>query len=197
MPLFLDRTARPLATDLLADRSKKYYIRRGEKFVDPFPFIHGTVPEKMVYAALSRYGIPFLFLNDLNFNIPDLDFSKTYQADFIIPSAQLIIEVQGAYFHSMPKTIESDAFKFAIYEVSGYKALAWWDYDIYERLDALIMAEPALVALMQNQVSYRSTELPAVARTKVDTSKGIRVLNSKRALRKQYKKIIKFKGLFS
>lgn len=151
------------------------------KFVDPYPEIHGTLPEKMVYAELSRLGIPFLFLNDIHFVIPEIQFDKWYQADFVIPSLKLIIEVNGAHWHSMEKTIESDAFKYAIYETAGYRVLAWWDYDIIERLHDLVFAEPQLLSAANFSARYgKSTELAVQRRTKVDTSKGIRTLNQKR-----------------
>lgn len=163
------------------ERFDRYQIRRAYKWVDPFPEIHGTLPEKMVYAELTRLGIPFLFLNDIRFTIPEIGFDKWYQADFVIPSAKLIIEVQGAYWHSMDKTVQADAFKFAIYETKGYKVLAWWDYDIIARLHDLVIAEPLLLSLARYNVSAgRSAELPVQRRTKVDTSKGIRTLNARR-----------------
>jgi very-short-patch-repair endonuclease len=161
-------------------QSRSQQLRNVQKWVDPFPEVHGTLPEKMVYAALSRLGIPFLFLNDKRFNIPEIEFDKTYQADFIIESVKLIIEVQGAFWHSKPKTVEADAYKMAVYEYSGYKVLAWWDYDIIGRLNDLITAEPLLLSLVQHRQFLQSTELPVVARSKVDTSKGIRTLNRKR-----------------
>lgn len=150
------------------------------KWVDMFPEIHGTVPEKMVYAELTRRGIPFLFLNDIRFQIPEIDFDKWYQADFVMPDLKLIIEVQGAYWHSMPKTIDEDAYKFAIYQTTGWRALAWWDYDILERLQDLFLAEPLLTGATNTSQRFKSTELPVQRRTKIDTSKGIRTLNSRR-----------------
>lgn len=154
---------------------------RSAGFIDPFPEVHGTLPEKMVYAEFSRRGIPFLFLNDIDFAIPEIDFQKTYQADFVIPSIKTIIEVQGAYWHSKPEALEADAFKLAVYESTGWKALAWWDYDILEDLSALIYAAPEILALSNSSlIAGKSTELPVQKRTKVDTSKGIRTLNQRR-----------------
>lgn len=150
-------------------------------WVDPFPEIHGTLPEKMVYAELSRRNIPFLFLNDIHIQVPEILLDKWYQADFIIPSAKIIIEVQGAFWHSKSATIDADAYKLALYEVSGYTALAWWDYDILSRLQELFFEAPALNALSNFAVSFgRSAELPVQRRTKIDTSKGIRTLNERR-----------------
>ena len=80
----------------------------------------------------------------------------------------------------MPKTIEEDAYKFAIYQVTGWKALAWWDYDILDHLQDLVASEPLLLAASNPGIRNKSTELPVQRRTKIDTSKGIRTLNSGR-----------------
>ena len=170
----LANTDRRLET---ADRNQQL---RSDHWVDLFPEIHGTQPEKMVYAELTRRGIPFLFLNDIRFQIPEIDFDKWYQADFVMPDLKLIIEVQGAYWHSMTKTIEEDAYKFAIYQTTGWKALAWWDYDILDHLQELFLAEPLLLAASNTSPRFKSMELPVQRRTKIDTSKGIRTLNAKR-----------------
>lgn len=149
-------------------------------WVDLFPWVHGTLPEKMVYAELSRRGIPFLFLNDVGINIPEISLNKDYQADFVIPQLRLIIEVQGAYWHSKPDTIEADAYKFTLYEAMGYRVLAWWDFDILSDLISLFESEPSLRALTVTSQVRASTELPVQKRTKVDTSIGIRTLNARR-----------------
>lgn len=157
-------------------------LRRLFAWVDPYPEIHGTLPEKMVYAELSRLGIPFLYLNDLRFKIPEIKFDKYYQADFVIPSIKTIIEVQGAYWHSKPKTIQADAFKFAVYEMKGWHVIAWWDFDIVTRLHDLIVKEPKLLQIAKPTGAHpgKSRELPVKRRTKVDSSKGIRTLNARR-----------------
>ena len=168
-----------------ARNADRYYQKNTFNWVDAFPEIHGTAPEKMVYQALTTLGIPFYFLNDIEFALPEIEFFKKYQADFIIPSIKMIIEVQGAYWHSKPAAIESDAFKMAVYESFGYKAVAWWDYDITTRLDQLISSEPSLLAIASNppRVQYgKSTELTPMARTKIDTSKGIRTMNARKQI---------------
>lgn len=175
-----------LRTSERAARAARKRVRRAY-WIDPFPGIHGTLPEKMVYAELSRRRIPFLFLNDLRFQFPEIDFDKTYQADFCIPHLRLIIEVNGSRWHSMAATIEADAFKYAVYETAGYTILPWWDYDIEGNLFALFAAVPALGGQPPLD-GLVSTELTPIARTKVDTSKGIRTLNRKLAARKAYKK---------
>lgn len=163
------------------DTYTKEYVKNVFDFVDMFPEVHGTLPEKIVYNALHRAGIPFLFLNDLSFNDPNIDFYKTYQVDFIIPSVKVIIEVQGSYWHSKPTAIEADAYKMAVYESFGYKALAWWDYEIMNNVADLIGKEPLLISIA-NPVWLvgKSRELPVTVRTKVDTSQGIRTMNARK-----------------
>jgi len=162
--------------------------RKG-KWVDPFPWVHGTRPEKMVYAELSRRRIPFLFLNDIKLSFPEIELVKEFQADFVIPSLKLVIEVQGAYWHSMQKTIEADAMKMAYYEAAGYRVLAWWDYDIEERLHELFAADPQLTAASNlSGIGISNFELPPVKRTKVNSSKGIVTLNRKRGQAQAYKR---------
>lgn len=169
-----------------ADRYRKTNLY---DWIDPFPDVHGTKPEKMVYAALTTAGIPFYFLNDIKFSMPEIDFFKEYQADFIIPSVKVIIEVQGSYWHSKPAAIEADAYKFAVYESFGYKVLAWWDYDIYTNLSGLLANSGILLTAPRTyKPTNQSTELRPLKRTKVDTSKGIRTMNIRK--RKPYRTFI-------
>lgn len=187
MARFVTRRRR-LLTSERADRASRRRVRKGT-WVDPFAMIHGTLPEKMVYAELSRRQIPFLFLNDIRFQIPEIAFDKHYQADFVLPAHKIIIEVQGAYWHSTEEAIESDAFKFAIYQITGYTVLAWWDYEIYADIQGLFNKNPILAGHPPRDVHDKgSSELPVKRRTKVDTSKGIRTMNMRRAMRHAYKK---------
>ena len=115
-----------------AQRRDSYRVSGYKLWIDPYPAVHGTLPEKMVYEQLSRRGIRFYFLNDFTYTIPEIALSKEFQSDFVLPDQKIIIEVQGAYWHSLPKTIESDAFKFALYD-KNHKNDNMWDC-----LDSLI-----------------------------------------------------------
>jgi very-short-patch-repair endonuclease len=168
-------------------RSKSYRVFGYKRWIDPFPAVLGTRPEKMVYEQLVRRGIRFSFLNDFTYSIPEIDFLKEYQTDFRLPDQKIIIEVQGAYWHSKPEAIESDAFKLAVYQSAGWQVLAWWDYEIEDDVNKLFRNEPLLSGygyIGKNS----STELPVESRKKQDTSKGIRTLNTKRAYRVSYRK---------
>lgn len=168
----------------LERRRSRYGVTGYKRWVDPYPWVHGTEPEKRVYQALSLRGIRFYFLNEYNFNIPEIDFFKEYQVDFILPDQKIIIEVQGYFWHTKPGTIESDAFKFAVYEALGWRPLAWWDYEIIDNVNALCIRD-GLGGITTNTAS---SELPPLSRKKQDTSKGIRTLNTKRGQRLAYRK---------
>lgn len=169
-------------------RASRFNPKARGDWIDPFPMAFGTVPEKIVYQALSRRNIPFYYLNDVEINIPEIELLKFFQADFVIPSMRLIIEVQGAFWHSKEKTIEADALKFAYYEQMGFRVLAWWDFDIISNVNALFRNDPQLAMYGVNLQQNAPTELAAVRRTKTDSSKGIRTLNRKRGQRLQYRK---------
>jgi hypothetical protein len=177
-----------ITTKQLQERAKTYRVNGYNGFLDPFPLGFGTLPEKIVYYALSERGIPFYYLNDIELVVPEISFDQFFQADFIIPSLRIIIEVQGAHWHSMQKTIDEDALKFALYQQNGWTALAWWDYDILRDVNSLFAQTPALAAAGQHHFGQISYELAPVRRTKTDTSKGIRTVNRKRAARLEYRK---------
>lgn len=171
------------------ESSRRYHLYNRYDWVDPFPEVHGTKPEKMVYSALTLAGIPFYFLNDIKFSRPEIGFLKEYQADFIIPSVKVIIEVQGSYWHSKPKAIEADSYKMAVYETFGYTVLAWWDYQIFTNLAELLTSSGILLTAPRvKPVVGNSTELTPMKRTKVDTSKGIRTMNARK--RKPYRTFV-------
>lgn len=167
-------------------RANTLRVNHLNDWIDKFPLGFGTEPEKRVYEALSRRGIPFLYLNDIRLQIPEIEFDQFYQADFIIPSLRIIIEVQGAHWHSMPKTIDDDAFKFALYQQTGWRPLAWWDFDILQNINQLFAKDPQLSQYSVG--NYGSSELAPQRRTKTDSSQGIRTLNQRRGQRLQYRK---------
>ena len=188
MPRYVRYNPNRLKTEEKIRRAKTMRVLGYKRWVDPYPAVHGTRPEKMVYEQLVRRGIRFYFLNEFTFRIPEIALVKEFQVDFVLPDQKIIIEVQGAYWHSMPNTINSDAFKFAIYQQAGWHALAWWDFDIEDDVNKLFRSEPLLASF--NYIGKNlSTELPVKSRKKQDTSQGIRTMNKKRALRVLYKKM--------
>src|SRR5689334_1344272 len=101
MPRYVNRVAKAKRYADRLDRSGRQRVFHRE-WVDPFPAVPGTRPEKMVYAQLMFRGFDFQFIPLFHVNLPLLKISKDYRPDFIIPSMKIIIEVQGVYWHSMP-----------------------------------------------------------------------------------------------
>ena len=118
------------------------------QFYDPYFFIQGSVPEKMVMKELVRRGIYFEHTpqtNDINWGylkeVASSDPSK-WEADFLFPQFKIWLEVQGAYFHTLPGVPEKEALRFAVIEAAGWRPLYWWDYDIEARLPELMDSVP-------------------------------------------------------
>lgn len=195
MPRIVTKRER-LRTDVRAERSAIKRYRKGS-WIDPYPWIQGTLPEKMVYAELSKRNIRFAFQNEIDFVIPEIDFNKVYRPDIAIPDLKIIIEVQGSYWHSQQKAIEDDAYKFAVYETVGWKVLVWWDYDILTRLQELVASEPLIASRPTDIRNSSSTEYVYTRKRIIDDTKGIKTLNYRRGQRLQYKKSsprVKLKG---
>lgn len=187
MPRYVRYNPNRISAEERARRAKTYRVHGYKGWVDPYPGVHGTRPEKMVYEALVRRGIRFYFTNEFTYSIPEIDFIKEYQSDFRLPDQKIIIEVQGSYWHAKPEAVEADAFKFAVYEQTGWKPLAWWDFDIEADVNQLFLAEPAL-ASYHVTANTGTTELAVVSRKIADSSKGIITMNKRRALRVLYRK---------
>lgn len=176
----MPRTRKYKATvqDRLNAGARGQRVRNAYGFVDPYPEIFGTIPEKIFYARLMYEQIPFLFQSKITVNIPELDLLKDYRPDFIFPELKIIVEVQGAHWHSKPEALDADAYKQALYNIMGYKVLAWWDYDILYDMDALFASEP----VFNNYIGRRGGRIIEAGKQVIrDDAKGIRTLNSKRA----------------
>ena len=102
-------------------------------WVDPFPWIPGTLPEKMVFAELVRQGFYFIFQGDFPKADRYLQVSAEdpgFQPDIIIPEWKVIVDPFGDYHHSKLDARESDARKLAFYEKRGYEFLHPWSSDV-------------------------------------------------------------------
>ena len=117
-------------------------------WIDPYVWIQGSVPEKMVMAEFVRRGIYFEHTPQTN-TLPWADWMfldgtnpRKWEADFLLPQYKIWIEVQGSYFHTLPGQVETDALRFAYIESIGWRPIFWWDYDIEGRLNDLMDAVP-------------------------------------------------------
>lgn len=154
---------------------KRYTAIQGwRKWVDPYPDIPGTEPEKMVYAQMIVRGIPFQFQEYLQFFLPDLGVNQFFRADFSVPEAKLVINVNGLFWHSKQTAIDHDAVIAAYAEMAGYRVITWWDFEIYSDVVKLFDVDPYLSAYRHlAPVPHRSAYHK--------DSAGIKTLNKRRA----------------
>ena len=174
MPRYLNNYRYRASTKDLLERRRTSRASTGD-WIDPYPDILGTKPEKLVYAQLKQRRIPFMFQTHFRVQVAGID--DWYRPDFILPDRKIIIEVQGAYFHLQPDQIKKDAFKYALYDQMGYKVLAWMDYDILSNVFMLFGAEPTLGWTGGERGGRIITE----NQQEIDDSKGIRTGNTLRA----------------
>lgn len=149
-------------------RDTRVYVPR---WVDPFIWIQGSVPEKMVMAELVRRGIYFEHTPQTN-NLPWRDWMfmdgqnpRKWEADFLVPQYKIWIEVQGSYHHTLPGQVETDALRFAYIESIGWRPIFWWDFDIEGRLQDLFNAVPEFYRInrtleLAQQKNRRTRGLP-------------------------------------
>lgn len=99
-------------------------------WIDPYPAIPGTRPEKMVFAMLMQMKIYFIFQGQ----VPEYDIGGewhnlrplNYIPDIVLPEYHLIIDPFGEYHHSLPDQVDRDRKKFAAYLALGYNYYHPW-----------------------------------------------------------------------
>ena len=156
-------------------------------WVDPYWFIMGSEPEKMVIAELVRRGIYFQHIMQNN-NLGGM-VDPTWEADFTFPQFRIWMEINGVYFHTKVGQIESDALRYAKIEAAGWKVVVWWDYDIIARLPYLMDQIPEFhfVDPNKNRPGVTTLNLPFyTAGLTVDHLKGLRKALSARARQPQF-----------
>jgi hypothetical protein len=130
-----------LSRILVRDTRRQFQAKTRLKawgWIDPYPWVPGTVPEKMVFAELMGRHIEFVF-QALKFPpIGTKGFTGTHavpslgaiRPDNLIPSIKAVIEVQGTYFHTVPAQEKHDLQKAMEYHAWGWKVYWLWDLDI-------------------------------------------------------------------
>jgi len=119
------------------------------------PSIPGTIPEKMVYDYLVKLGVRFQYQYHMEDSPLTYMKENRWVPDFILPDYNVVIEVYGIYWHSMPSTEESDMIKGAYMLANGYtriingiaqypsggyqgkRLIVWTDAEIYRGVDKL------------------------------------------------------------
>lgn len=118
-----------------------------QAWIDPYFDIQGSSIEKMVLAELVRRGIYFEHTPQTN-PLPWLGWmmaekhTENWEPDFLFPQFKIWLEIQGAYFHTLPGQVEADALRFAMISAVGWRPIAWWEDDIRNRLPDLMNSVP-------------------------------------------------------
>lgn len=117
-------------------------------FIDYWPEVPATLPEKMVFAELVRRRVNFAFSyywGDMPFT---LDKEEHYRPDFTLLDYRIILEVFGVYWHTRPGMFEYDSTKLGLYIASGWSPRVILDVDILSNVaSALDEAVPELRTL--------------------------------------------------
>lgn len=100
------------------------------KWIDPYPNIPGTEPEKRVFALLIQMGIYFIYQGQ----VPEFEQGAkwyrlaptNYKPDFVLPEYRLIIDPFSPFHHSLQEAVERDVVKVAAYTMAGYAYYHPW-----------------------------------------------------------------------
>lgn len=157
---------------------------RVPQWIDPFPGVQGSSIEKMVMAELVRRGIWFIHTPQKNTLGGFVD--PTWEPDFEFPQYKIWMEIQGAYFHTLPGAVERDSLRFAIIEAAGWKPVYLWEDDIRTRLVDILDAIPEFYrvdwALNRRYVGQNTPGLPfSEPSVNLDHLKGLRAALRARA----------------
>lgn len=111
------------------------------EFIDYWPAVPGTYPEKVLFAELVSRRVNFYYatyFGDIPFTS---DVHERYRPDFLLPDYNVIIEITGAYWHTRPGMFEHDALKHALFTAAGYKVYFLIDREIVADVSSLIDRE--------------------------------------------------------
>lgn len=116
---------------------------KAPEWVDPFPWIPGTHPEKLLFAALVRRRIYFRFQDDFpkaDKRVFPILQDRDFKPDFVVPEWKIIYDPYGDFAHSQPRSFGqfkngvwvpgADVWKQVYYESKGYEFIHPWTSDI-------------------------------------------------------------------
>ena len=118
--------------------------RTSASFVDYYPSVVGTLPEKILFNAIARRRVNFYFAYkfvDVNGATPGIDNARP---DFILPDYKIIIDPLGEYWHTLPGKAESDLAKFTLYQAAGYTVYIPSATQIITNVEEFLDSIPAL-----------------------------------------------------
>lgn len=128
------------------------------KWIDPFPAIPGTEPEKRVFAALVQRGIYFVYQGQ----IPELERGlyttmaiAGYKPDFLLPQYRLIIDPFSPFHHSLEEAVQRDTLKYGTYLSLGYRFYFPWALS-----DGVFILDQGGFRLIQGRFNLRGKFIP-------------------------------------
>jgi len=131
-------------------RAKGHFRILKPQWIDPYPFIPGTEPEKRIFQALRMRNIYFIFQGQVPELTPGgmgIDLRKrldkqtvkaggrpltislgliSYIPDFVLPEYKVILDPFSPFHHSQHDSVERDVRKVALYNTLGYNYYHPW-----------------------------------------------------------------------
>ncbi len=96
-------------------------------WIDPFPWIKGTDPEKRFFEALIRARIYFVFHGGSPPNTSKVVLNEAdHDIDFYLPEYRVIIDPYSPFHHSQEDSVARDARKAAIFAAAGVVTYHPW-----------------------------------------------------------------------
>lgn len=106
-----------------------------------------TLPEIVVAQALDHLGIKY----EQEYRI------GKYPCDFAIPQHSIVIEVDGSYWHSLPKRQKLDRVKDKYLRNLGWEVIRFKEHDIHRNLSKCLIKINKYIPLISNGQNYTAT----------------------------------------
>jgi hypothetical protein len=112
---------------------RKFRLHKPQ-WIDPFPQIPGTEPEKRIFAALVARGVYFVYQD----SVPEASEEDNryisarpmeYVPDFVLPEYRVVIDPFSPFHHSLHGAVETDTRKIALHMALGYRYYHPWALD--------------------------------------------------------------------
>lgn len=113
------------------DYNPKRWKLHKPKWIDPYPGVPGTEPEKRLFAHLVQRRIFFIFQG----NLSDLGSvaaasGRHFAPDIIIPEYKVILDPFSEFHHALPEQAVRDAEKAELYTAWGWSFYHPWAHEI-------------------------------------------------------------------
>jgi len=89
-------------------------------FIDYWPEVPATLPEKVLFSILAEIPVNFYFSYHWG-DFPFTERRERVRPDFILPDYHIVIEVTGVYWHTREGMFEHDAWRSALFIAAGWR----------------------------------------------------------------------------